>query len=122
MIKFFERVFNRLYVFLANRRYHRELREKKLAADNAVGDRAAQDIEYVEPRIDPSTLKAGDWMKILETQENRLAKLRDTCIELRQTVKVQQDEMNVMRRAFELLGVDAFKIHELYHDVSRRSR
>lgn len=76
----------------------------------------------VEPRIDPNTLTAAEWMKVLETVEKRISKLRNENIDLRQTIKIQQDEMNVMRRAFELIGVDAFKVHELYHDVSRRHR
>ena len=69
--------------------------------------RAAEGVEALDLRIDPDTLTTADWMRILETQEKRIEKLRNENIRLRLQLEHQNRELNVFKRALELVGVNA---------------
>lgn len=75
---------------------------------------AAQGIEHVEPRIDPATLTAADWMKVLATQEKRIVALRKQSMDQLDKIAQQQHELNVFKRALELVGVNAAAAHAMW--------
>ena len=98
MIKFFERIIHRLSSAISMRRFK---------INEAQRIEVVQGIDLLEPRIDPDTLTTSDWLKVLETQEKRIAKLRDQNIELREQISELHREMNGYKRSLALVGFDA---------------
>lgn len=107
MIKLFERIIHRLSSAISMRRFKINEAQRQIAEQRI---EAVQGIDLLEPRIDPDTLTTSDWLKVLETQEKRIAKLRDQNIELREQISELHREMNGYKRSLELVGFDARRI------------